>query len=231
MTWSLGAMLGSTVDLGSATVLGFWTNYTFSPLTWTWIAAFFLHCHAEWRSMLSRCFDLSPCTRCSPLEYGQYCYEPMCWNLLDDERHFSRSVRIFRTLPLRVESLVVMPINLDDLWLFTSHFRARLQTTHNNNTQQHTTKHNKRTTNTHNTQHTQHTQQTQHTTNTTTTHTITTHNTQHHHSTITPPQHHPNTTTTPQQPHNNPTTTTTTTTKLFDARLPVFCELLSNLSG
>ena len=28
MTWSMGAMLGSTVDLGSATVLGFWTNFT-----------------------------------------------------------------------------------------------------------------------------------------------------------------------------------------------------------
>ena len=30
---------------------------------------------AEWRSMLSRCFDLSLCTRCSPLEYRHYFYE------------------------------------------------------------------------------------------------------------------------------------------------------------
>ena len=28
MTWSMGAMLGSTVDMGTATVLGFWTNFT-----------------------------------------------------------------------------------------------------------------------------------------------------------------------------------------------------------
>ena len=34
---------------------------------------------AEWRSMLSRCFDLSPCTRSSPLEYRLYFYELTSW--------------------------------------------------------------------------------------------------------------------------------------------------------
>ena len=66
--------------------------------------AFFLRSHEEWRSMLSRCFSLSLCTRCSPLKSGQYFYESMCWNLRDDEGHFSRSVRIFRTSPQGVES-------------------------------------------------------------------------------------------------------------------------------
>ena len=56
----------------------------------------------------------------------------MCRNLRDDEGHFSRSVRIFRTPPLGVESLVVMPIHLDDFWPYTSHLRARVQ----NNQQQ-----------------------------------------------------------------------------------------------
>ena len=106
--------------------------HTFSASTWARILAFFLHSHAEWRSMLIRCFDLSPCTRCSPLEYGQYLYESMCWNLLDDEGHFSRSVRIFPMPPFGVESLVVLPINLDDLWLYTSHLRARVQNNNNN---------------------------------------------------------------------------------------------------
>ena len=106
--------------------------HTFSTLTWTWIVAFLLHFLAEWRSMLRRCFDLSPCTRCSPLEYGLSFYESVCWKLLDDEEYFSRSVRIFRTPPSGVESLVVLPINLDDLWPYTSNLRARVQNNNNN---------------------------------------------------------------------------------------------------
>ena len=134
-----------------ATVLGFWTNYTHFPRRCgLGFGRFCLRSHAEWRSMLSRCFDLSPCTRCSPLEYGHYFYESMCWNLLDDEGYFPRSVCIFRTRPLKVESLVVIPINLDDLWPCTSHLRARVQKTNTTTTtQQHynnTTLHNNTTT-------------------------------------------------------------------------------------
>ena len=82
---------------------------------------------AEWRSMLSRCFDLSPCTRCSPLEYRHYFYESMCWILRDDVEHFSRSVRMFRTPPLAVESLVVMPINPQRLLTETLCLKARVK--------------------------------------------------------------------------------------------------------
>ena len=43
--------------------------------TWTRIVVFFLRSHAEWRIMLSRCFNLSPGTRCLPLKSGQYSNE------------------------------------------------------------------------------------------------------------------------------------------------------------
>ena len=61
-----GAMLRLTLDTGLETVLGFWEDFTY----------FLRRCGlAEWRSMLSRCFDLSPCTRSSPLEYRHYFYQ------------------------------------------------------------------------------------------------------------------------------------------------------------
>ena len=56
---------------------------------------------------------------------ARYFYESRSWFLCDDVGQFSRSVCIFRTPPLGAESLVVMPINLDDLWPYTSHLRAR----------------------------------------------------------------------------------------------------------
>ena len=65
-----GAMLGLTL-------LGFWKNFTY--LLCRRGLGFWRFSPAEWRSMLSRCFNLSPCTRCSPLEYGHYFYEFMSW--------------------------------------------------------------------------------------------------------------------------------------------------------
>ena len=74
----------------------------------------------------------------------------------DGGKHFSMLLSsIFRTLPLGVDSLVALPINLDDLRPYTSHLRARVQnnnatTTHqqlnNNNTT--TTRHSNNTTTT-----------------------------------------------------------------------------------
>ena len=87
-----GVMLGLTVDTGLPTVLGFGR---ISHILYVDVGSDFGFFPAEWRSMLSRCFDLRPCTRCSLLEYGYYFYESMCWILRDDVEHFSRSVRIF----------------------------------------------------------------------------------------------------------------------------------------
>ena len=59
MTWSMSAMFGSTVDMGTATVLGFWTNFTQSlrcgRLESCSVA---LPSVAERRSVPSRCFWL-----------------------------------------------------------------------------------------------------------------------------------------------------------------------------
>ena len=112
--WCLGVACGIQIMDSSGDDLVFWRNawldsgflvcdstwlldelHTFSTSTRTWILSFFLHSHAEWRSMLSRCFDLSPCTRCSPLEYGHYFYESMCWNRLDDEGIFRAQCAFF----------------------------------------------------------------------------------------------------------------------------------------
>ena len=96
MTWSLDAMLGSTVDFGLRQYLAFGRITTHFPRRCgLGFGRFCLRSHAEWRSMLSRCFDLSPCTRCSPLEYGHYFYEWMCWNLLDDEGIFPAQCAFF----------------------------------------------------------------------------------------------------------------------------------------
>ena len=86
-----GALLGLTLDTGLATVLGFWKNFTYFLRRRG--LGFGVFSPAVWRSMLSRCFDLSPCTRCSPLDYRHYFYEFTSWILRDD-------VRIFRP-PLR----------------------------------------------------------------------------------------------------------------------------------
>ena len=98
------AMLGLTVDTWLATVLGFWKNFTYFLRRRG--LGFWRFSPAKWRSLLSRCFDLSPCTRCSPLEYRHYFYELMSWILCDDVGLFSCSVRIFRTPPSGVESQV-----------------------------------------------------------------------------------------------------------------------------
>ena len=68
-----GAMLGLTLDTLLATVLGFWKNFTYFLRRRG--LRFWRFSPAEWRSMLSRCFDLSPCMRSSPLEYRHYFYE------------------------------------------------------------------------------------------------------------------------------------------------------------
>ena len=57
-----GAMLGLTVDMGLATVLGFGRILHIFYVDVGSDFGVFLHSHAKWRSMLSRCFDLSPCT-------------------------------------------------------------------------------------------------------------------------------------------------------------------------
>ena len=131
MTLSVAQCLVLTVDTCSASVLGFWKNFThflrrrglgfwrFSP--------------AEWRSMLSQCFALSPCTRCSPLEYRHHFYELTSWILCDDVGHFSCSVRIFRTLPLGVECPVLLPINPQGLWTYAFRLKDRVKNNHNNN--------------------------------------------------------------------------------------------------
>ena len=95
---------------------------------------FFLRSHAEWRSMLSRCFSLGPCTRFSPLKSGQHVHESMCWNLRDDEGHFSPPSAAFFGLLFRVEAIGyrVMPIHLDILWSYTSCLRARVRNNNNN---------------------------------------------------------------------------------------------------
>ena len=110
------AMLGLPLDTGLATVLGFWKNFTYFLRRRG--LGFWRFSPAKWRSMLSRCFDLSLCTRCSPLEYRHYFYESMSWILCDDVGHFSYSVRIFLTPPLGVESPVVLPINPQRLWTY-----------------------------------------------------------------------------------------------------------------
>ena len=72
------AMLGLTVDTGLVTVLGFWKNFTyFLRRRWLGFWRFFLLLNGEVCSV--RCFDLSPCTRSSPLEYRHYFYELTSW--------------------------------------------------------------------------------------------------------------------------------------------------------
>ena len=85
------------------------------------------------RSMLSRCFDLSPCTRCSPLEYRHHFYELTSWILCDDVGHFSCSVRIFRTPPSGVESPVFLPVNSQGLWTYAFRLKDRVNNNNNNN--------------------------------------------------------------------------------------------------
>ena len=91
-----GAMLGLTVDTGLVTILGFWKNFTyFLRRTMARILAFLLLLNG--RSMLSRCFDLNPCTRSSPLEHRHYFYEltswirVMMWGFFVLSAHFSDS--------------------------------------------------------------------------------------------------------------------------------------------
>ena len=72
MTSSMAPMLGLTVDTGLVTVLGFLKNFTYF-LRRRWGSNFGVLSPAEWRSMLSRCFDLSPCTHSSPLEH-RHCF-------------------------------------------------------------------------------------------------------------------------------------------------------------
>ena len=120
-----GAKLGLTVDTWLVQYLAFGR---ISHIFYVDVGPNFgVFSPAEWRSMLSRCFDLSPCTRCSPLEYRHYFYESVCWILRDDVGHFSRSARIFRTPPLGVESPVVMPINPQRLLTKTLCPKARVK--------------------------------------------------------------------------------------------------------
>ena len=81
-----GAMLGLTLDTGLATVLGFWKNFTYFLRRRG--LGFWRFFSCRMRSMLSRCFDLSPCTRGSPLEYRHHFYELTSWILCDDVGHF-----------------------------------------------------------------------------------------------------------------------------------------------
>ena len=53
-----GAVLGLTLDTGLVTVLGFWKNFTYFLRRRG--LGFWRFSPAEWRSMLSRCFDLGP---------------------------------------------------------------------------------------------------------------------------------------------------------------------------
>ena len=53
----------------------------------------------------------------------------------DDGQHFSCSVRIFRTPPLGVESLVVLPINPQRLLIKTLCLKARVKNNNNNITE------------------------------------------------------------------------------------------------
>ena len=100
-----GAMLGLTVDTGLATVLGFGR---ISHI-------FYVDVGSDFGVFLSRRMEKYAQSmlrfESSPLEYRHYFCESMCWILRDDVGHFPRSVRIFRTSQLGVESLVVMPIN------------------------------------------------------------------------------------------------------------------------
>ena len=76
MTWSMGGMLGSTVDKMSATVLSFGRiSHIFYVAVDSNSEVSSLRSHAEWRSVLSRCFSLLSSTRCSHLETGHYFYE------------------------------------------------------------------------------------------------------------------------------------------------------------
>ena len=86
---------------------------------------------STWARILA--FDLSPCTRCSPFEYRHCFYESMSWIPVMMWCIFSSSVRIFRTPPLVVESLVVMQINSQRLLIETFCLKARVNNNNNNN--------------------------------------------------------------------------------------------------
>ena len=82
------AMLGLTVDTGLC--VSTLASGRISHIFYVDVGSDFgVFSPAKWRSLLSRCFDLSPCTRCSPLEYRHYFYELMSWIRCDDVGHFS----------------------------------------------------------------------------------------------------------------------------------------------
>ena len=97
---------------------------------------------AEWRSMLSRCFDLSPCTRSSPLEYRHYFYEltswirVMMWGFFVLSAHFSDSPDRGRVPGCQLTLRGV------DIRISSERSRQQPPTTTNNNQQQPTTTNN-----------------------------------------------------------------------------------------
>ena len=106
------AMLGTTVDTCVAADL--------DP------EAFF-SIRFEWRSTPSRCFWLQSCSARFALGKLEVLLELHVTDSGDDGQHFSRSARIFRTPPLGVESLVVLPINPQRLLTKTLCLEARVK--------------------------------------------------------------------------------------------------------
>ena len=81
----MGVMLGSTVDSGSATVLGFLDEFhTIFALPWTRILKFSLRSHAEWRSVLADASVLGPRRDARTWETGHCFYEFYVAETCDD---------------------------------------------------------------------------------------------------------------------------------------------------
>ena len=106
---------------------------TLSTVKWTRILRVFsLRSHAEWRSVLSRCFSSQSWYASSHLENLEITSTRFTWlRRVTIESIFRSFLAVFSGLPpLGVESQVVMPIHLDRLWPYASCLRARVQ---NNN--------------------------------------------------------------------------------------------------
>ena len=111
--------LDSGYMLCVSTSVGMDEFHTFSSLRRTRLLERSFSIRFEWRSVPSRCFLLQFCSAWFALGKLDVLLEFHVTDSGDDVEHFSRSVRIFRTPPLGVESPVVMPIT--PLRLLTKH--------------------------------------------------------------------------------------------------------------